>query len=1066
MNNAAFVYDLFISHAEADRAWVEGYLLDALQSAGVRCSTEAAFTVGMPRLSEFERAISQSRQTLLVLSPAYLADPYTNLVEGLVTRYGVESGTWPVIPLILRPVELPMRLALLVSLDATDPKTWPDVVERLTAHLGYNAPAPSPVPPCPYPGMAPFAEQNSAHFYGREQESAEICLRLRKESFLLIVGASSSGKTSLVFGGVIPELRQNEPDRWTVRTLRPGAQPLTALNITLGDLINLEELRSVNLPTTRLLLVVDQLEEMFTQASPVDRNAFIKAIDALRRVEGCAVLLTMRADFYSDLMASALWSPTKEGLQRFEILPLRGDALREAIVRPAEDVGVYLEAGLVERLLSDVGDEPGVLPLLQEAMVLMWQQLERRVLTIFTYESVGGLSGALPRWADAVMASLPAKQQVIARRIFLRLVWFDEGRRDMPRRQPVTALRSVTDDADQFEATLQHLANKRIVVLSALGDGERMAELAHSALIHNWPTLVAWCAELREAERMRRTLEIKADEWVRLGRGSGALLDEIEMQEAEAWLSTPAAQDLGYDATSLAFVEASRAALRRRRFRPLDLLRAYARDISLDLASKREAGRLESCQSIQDIGDAYHRMGAVELTGPSGEMVRTFYTISQDVDVALRFDGSSRQYQALEPIEERLKALNGDLAQADRREVEHFRAAAARWQDIINRHTQKLVAASRLDREIQSPYVVGNPLDDKQATFVGRTDISTRIAALLADPRCPPMLLYGQRRMGKTSLLRNLGRLLPSTIVPLFVDLQGPVSNAEGHAGFLYNLTRAMTDSARRQRSLDFAPLTSEDLRPDPFTVFDEWLDKVEMVLAHGTALLVLDEFEALDRALGRGRFDEAAVLGMLRHVIQHRPRFRVLLAGSHTLDEFQRWASYLINVQVMHISYLSAADARRLIEHPVPDFPLRYEPDASQRAVAITRGHPYLVQLLCNEIVELKNEQEPAVRGLAQLADVEEAVIGALNSGTLFFSEIRQNQLDIAGQRVMYTLAAQGEGARIGEEALARVLSDAGQLARTLDVLQKLELIEPADGGYRFQVELIRRWFAQKRGV
>ncbi|WP_392535019.1 hypothetical protein [Nostoc sp. C117] len=113
------------------------------------------------------------------------------------------------------------------------------------------------------------------------------------------------------------------------------------------------------------------------------------------------------------------------------------------------------------------------------------------------------------------------------------------------------------------------------------------------------------------------------------------------------------------------------------------------------------------------------------------------------------------------------------------------------------------------------------------------------------------------------------------------------------------------------------------------FTYFYEWLDEVEEALEQNTALLALDEFEELDKAIAKGRFDEQDVLGMLRHLIQHRPRFKILLAGSHTIAEYQRWASYLINVQLVHISYLKEAEARQLIERPVKDFTLRYEPNA-----------------------------------------------------------------------------------------------------------------------------------------
>lgn len=223
---------------------------------------------------------------------------------------------------------------------------------------------------------------------------------------------------------------------------------------------------------------------------------------------------------------------------------------------------------------------------------------------------------------------------------------------------------------------------------------------------------------------------------------------------------------------------------------------------------------------------------------------------------------------------------------------------------------------------------------------------------------------------------------------------------------------------------------------------------------------LALDEFEKLDEAISKGRFEEADVLGMLRNLIQHRPRFKVLLSGSHTLQEFQRWSSYLINVQVLHISYLKESEARQLIEKPVPDFTLRYEANASQRVLDLTRCHPFLVQLLCQEIVAYKNEREPAVRRLATLADVEAAVPEALASGSFFFSDIQINQIDGGGLALLRFLAAPGEGATISRERLIRQFPDG--LDETLELLQRRELIESVNGNYCFQVELIRRWFAQ----
>ena len=294
----------------------------------------------------------------------------------------------------------------------------------------------------------------------------------------------------------------------------------------------------------------------------------------------------------------------------------------------------------------------------------------------------------------------------------------------------------------------------------------------------------------------------------------------------------------------------------------------------------------------------------------------------------------------------------------------------------------------------------------------------------------------------------------------MFVDLQGAPSSASDHAGFLYNLARGMVNSAKRQGGLTLSPLTREALATDPFTCFDEWLDKVEQALEENTALLALDEFEVLDSAIVKGRFDEQDVLGMLRNLIQHRPRFKVLLAGSHTIEEYQRWASYLINVQVVHISYLQEAEARLLIEHPVKDFTLRYEPDAVERVLQLTRCHPFLVQLLCAEIVALKNEQDPSVRRLATSTDVEEAIAQALSTGSFFFADVQNNQVNAAGLAILRFIAAQGEGVIVSRQTISRQFPD--ECDRTLNLLFQRELIEEAQDGYRFQVELIRRWFVQ----
>jgi hypothetical protein len=195
---------------------------------------------------------------------------------------------------------------------------------------------------------------------------------------------------------------------------------------------------------------------------------------------------------------------------------------------------VYVEAALVERLLADAGLEPGILPFVQETLSLLWEKLERRFLPLRAYEALvlaraaygvaprTGLQVALARRADVALAALAPQQQVLARRIFLRLVQFGEGRADTRRQQPVAALRTAGDTPDEFDRTLERLAGNRLLSLSGeAGDADRRADIAHDALISGWPTLHGWVVERREAELARRRMEAKAAEWTRLGKGAG-----------------------------------------------------------------------------------------------------------------------------------------------------------------------------------------------------------------------------------------------------------------------------------------------------------------------------------------------------------------------------------------------------------------------------------------------------------------------------------------------------------------------------------------------------------------
>jgi WD40 repeat protein len=552
-------YDLFVVHAEADRAWVDGYLKHALGLNPGRVMTPRDFRLGASVVGEFERGVTSSRFTLLVLSPAFLTDRWAELGEGLVSFSSVDEGQNRLLALTLHPCQAPLRVRFRESLDCTDWNNWDDEAARLRRHL--DAPEPTiEAIPCPFPGMVPFRKEDARFFHGRDAEIRQLLTLIRQHRFLAVIGSSGSGKSSLITAGLLSKLddpRNFPRGAWRVLVMRPGATPIEELSRILDGVTEdaagaISRTLAAQPPAERLLVVVDQFEELFSQVKEAPRrDGFIGHLKALRADPRCTVILTMRADFYGDLMNSALWPIDKS--QLVEVAALRGESLRQAIVKPAEAVGVYLEEGLVERLLADAADEPGSLPMLQEALVLLWGTMSGRLLTRGSYDTLGhdgrsGLAVATATKADATLATLPPDQQRIARRIFLRLVQFGEGRPDTRRQLGIDDLRAETDDPAAFDELLQTLITARLLTPSPDEERGLRVDIAHEMLIVGWPASRDWVESRRETERIRRRLVAKAEEWVRLGRGESGLLDLAELTEADAWLFSPDAADLGIDA--------------------------------------------------------------------------------------------------------------------------------------------------------------------------------------------------------------------------------------------------------------------------------------------------------------------------------------------------------------------------------------------------------------------------------------------------------------------------------------------------------------------------------------
>ena len=386
-------------------------------------------------------------------------------------------------------------------------------------------------PPCPYPGMVPFTEEQSHLFFGRESEVDEMVARLRHQSFLAVIGPSGSGKSSLVYAGLIPALRNQQ----AIIEMRPGDTPHTLLRQKLGQTALPPGSISMRRPT---LLFIDQFEETFIQSEEAEAARFLTALAAMTGRTNLTIVLTMRADFYADIMDSPLWRHVKAN--RLEVTALDRRALSAAIVKPAQHVGVTLAGALVERLRADAAGETGALPLIQETLLQLWQRVSQPHLDLKTYEEFGregrsGLQVAIARLADLTYDHLNEVEQGIALRLFLNLVQPGAQRADTRRRRSEAELLGQDDDPELFEQVLQKLADQRLITLSSNEEGQRLIDLSHEVLIRSWPKLRDWLAEYRAGLPQRDALEARLQAWLESEHDTSALLSGRLLAAALEW---------------------------------------------------------------------------------------------------------------------------------------------------------------------------------------------------------------------------------------------------------------------------------------------------------------------------------------------------------------------------------------------------------------------------------------------------------------------------------------------------------------------------------------------------
>ena len=396
---------------------------------------------------------------------------------------------------------------------------------------------------CPFLGLASFDVDDADLFFGRERLVAEMVGRLAGAPFLGVVGPSGSGKSSALRAGLLPTLQSGAlpgSERWLRVLLRPGAEPMRELDRVVFAALD-EPLRE-RLPRVadplaaaaavlpeddRILVVVDQFEEIFTATTdPAQRQAFVTALTDAAASGRAIVLVAVRADFYGrfaefEALAGLL------GANHVLVGPMSADEYRRAIEGPVRRSGLRIDAGLVDRLVADVVNQPGGLPLLSTALVELWQKRDGRSLTVEAYEESGGVSGAVARLAEAAYGGLSEDQKSTARSLFLRLA-SGGGESVVRRRVPLSELDAATNET--VRETLRVLTRARLLTVD-----EGTVEVAHEALLREWPRLAGWLEEDREGQRLRAHLAEAAREWEGTSQDPSELYRGARLASALDW---------------------------------------------------------------------------------------------------------------------------------------------------------------------------------------------------------------------------------------------------------------------------------------------------------------------------------------------------------------------------------------------------------------------------------------------------------------------------------------------------------------------------------------------------
>ena len=424
----------------------------------------------------------------------------------------------------------------------------------------------------PYKGLKTFEPEDANRFFGRDQFLDGLINELKQTNFMLLLGASGSGKSSVVRAGLIPLLRQECGNRFMSLMLTPDRDPFESFYGCLlsrgikqaeaqlaraGQVDTLSQaIKRLKEPEFFWLVFIDQFEELFTISEPEKRDRFIQSLHQLSKakIPELKIVATMRSDFLNYLdpfPANLLAGLTQK--HRPLITQMHPDELRLAIEQPAAHHGVVFEEGLVEEIIKDVQGQAGYLPLLQYTLDLLWESeikdggIQDRTLNISSYRRLGGVRGALQQHVDQIYQYLPKPEQLAAQRIFLKLVEINSNEATGTEWKPVRRRAARTEFQDEMEQTvLTTLINEKLLVSDAPVEGKPQptiqgstVEIAHEILLTSWTTLNSWIQENRQSIALRNRLNHDIALW------------QVEKADSDLWSGAKLTQvlELRSDAT-------------------------------------------------------------------------------------------------------------------------------------------------------------------------------------------------------------------------------------------------------------------------------------------------------------------------------------------------------------------------------------------------------------------------------------------------------------------------------------------------------------------------------------